>query len=219
MGPAGDGGYLVPDDMAGLDACFSPGVSSISGFELDCAERGMQVFMADRSVDRPADEHDNFHFIKKYIGATHDDGFVTVDEWVALSIAMTDTELLLQIDIEGFEYEVFLSATEALMQRFRIIVAEFHGLEQLWSRPYFNIARRAFDKIGQTHRCVHLHPNNCCGQMRKGGLTIPRMMEMTFLRRDRLGESVYVTDFPHPLDADNTPNRPMVLPRHWYRSA
>ncbi len=219
MGPPGDGGYLVPDDLAGLDACFSPGVSSVSGFERECAERGMQVFMADRSVDGPAEEHANFHFIKKYIGATRDDGFVTLDDWVAASIPSTDSELLLQIDIEGFEYEVFLAASDALMKRLRIIVVEFHDLEQLWSRPFFNIARRAFDKIAQTHRCVHLHPNNCCGSTRKGGLGIPRVMEFSFLRHDRLGEPGYMSKFPHPLDADNTPNRPMVLPRHWYRSA
>lgn len=48
LGPASDGGYLVPDDLAGIRACFSPGVSKVSDFEFDCANRGMQVFLADR---------------------------------------------------------------------------------------------------------------------------------------------------------------------------
>ena len=44
LGPEGDGGYLIPNDLAGISACFSPGVSAVSGFEKDCAERGSPVF-------------------------------------------------------------------------------------------------------------------------------------------------------------------------------
>ena len=50
-GPDGDGGYLVPDDLEGIVACFSPGVSNVAGFEKDCALKGMKVFMADASVE------------------------------------------------------------------------------------------------------------------------------------------------------------------------
>jgi hypothetical protein len=57
FGPEGDGGYVIPDDLTGIEACFSPGVSGISGFEMDCAERGMKVFLADQSVDCPARRH------------------------------------------------------------------------------------------------------------------------------------------------------------------
>lgn len=51
FGPDTDGGYLIPDDIEGIEACFSPGVSKVSGFELECANRGMKVFLADASVE------------------------------------------------------------------------------------------------------------------------------------------------------------------------
>ena len=51
FGPMGDGGYLLPDDIGGIGACFSPGVSSISGFEKQCAELGIPVYLADASVE------------------------------------------------------------------------------------------------------------------------------------------------------------------------
>ena len=53
LGPVGDGGYLLPDDLAGIEACFSPGVGLISGFEKDCADRGLSVYLADASVEHP----------------------------------------------------------------------------------------------------------------------------------------------------------------------
>ena len=54
IGPTDDGGYLLPDVLDGIEACFSPGVGTCSDFELACAERGMQVFLADATVDGPA---------------------------------------------------------------------------------------------------------------------------------------------------------------------
>jgi len=217
LGPVGDGGYLLPDDLEGVSVCFSPGVSFVSGFEKDCADRGMKVYLADKSVDGPAEPHPLFEFTKKYIGATSGDGFMTLDEWVSGASSIPEnSDLLLQIDIEGYEYEVFLAASDALMRRFRIIVAEFHTLEQLWNKPFFSIASRAFDKILQTHLCVHIHPNNCGPALHHNGLEIPRVMEFTFLRRDRVRSSVPQKSFPHPLDSDNTSNPSLPLARCWY---
>ena len=216
IGPKADGGYLVSDDLAGIEACFSPGVSLISGFEKECAELGMNIFLADRSVERPAESHDLFNFSKKYIGVTTDDSFMTMNDWVASSVQENNSDLLLQIDIEGYEYETFLSISDELMQRFRIIVAEFHYLNQLWNEPFFRIASRAFDKILQTHTCVHIHPNNDKPAFDRWGLAIPPMAEFTFLRSDRIKTRSPATLFPHPLDFDNTDNPHYPLPACWY---
>lgn len=218
LGPQGDGGYLVPDDLAGIEACFSPGVDFVSGFEKDCADLGMKVFLADRSVDQPAETHDLFCFTKKYVGVTTNDDFMTVDDWVDSSLPKSSSDLLLQIDIEGYEYEIFLGLSDSLLRRFRVIVVEFHGLGQLWNLPFFRLASRAFDKILQSHTCVHIHPNNCCAPLNIGGLSIPSVAEFTFLRTDRISKPSYTHTFPHPLDVDNTDKEPFPLPGCWYHA-
>jgi len=217
IGAKNDGGYLVPDDFEGIEYCFSPGVAGVSDVEKDCAKRGMAVFMADQSVDQPATQHERFHFTKKYIGVTTNEGFMTLDDWVASSCSDSKSELFLQIDIEGFEYEVFLACSDQLMRRFRIIVAEFHRLDHLWAKPFFNLASRAFYKILQTHKCVHLHPNNWRGTVKNGDIEIPINLEFTFLRNDRIHNAVHARTFPHPLDADNVDKPSVVLPPCWYR--
>lgn len=216
LGPNTDGGYLVPDDLEGIEACFSPGVNTESRFEKDCADRGIKAFLADKSVDGPAESHELFHFTRKFVGAVSDKDFITLDRWVSDSLSTTDTDLLLQIDIEGAEFEVFLSTSEELIQRFRIIVAEFHWLTQLWSRPYFDLARRAFDKVLKNHTCVHIRPNNCCGSVTRSGIEIPSVMEFTFLRNDRIGRTADRTDFPHRLDHPDEHGPLLVLPHSWY---
>lgn len=218
LGPDGDGGYLVPDDLVDIEACFSPGVSFVSGFEKDCADLGMKVFLADKSVDQPAESHERFHFTKKYVGVATSADFMTVDDWVNASLPESQADLMLQIDMEGYEYEVFLGMSDSLMRKFRIIVAEFHCLELLWSRPFFQLASPAFEKILQTHTCVHIHPNNCRAPLNKGGLSIPPVAEFTFLRNDRVIESIPIREFPHALDFDNTSNPHFQLPGCWYRT-
>jgi methyltransferase FkbM-like protein len=217
LGPAADGGYLLPDDLDGIEACFSPGVSYLSGFEKECAQRGMKVFLADRSVEQPAESHPLFHFTRKHVGVTTNADFMTMDDWVHSSLPGSQADLLLQIDVEGYEYETFLGISDALARRFRIIAAEFHELDQLWNQPFFRLAARAFDKILQTHSCVHIHPNNCAGTLMKDGLMIPSTAEFTFLRNDRIVAPSYASEFPHPLDRDNCDGRQLRLAKCWHR--
>ena len=217
IGPNDDGGYVVPNNLDGIQACYSPGVSTESRFDKACAEMGMQIFMADQSVDGPAEEHANFHFIKKFIGVLTNDDFMTLDSWVDSTSSQLTGDLMMQIDIEGAEYEVFLAASDNLMNRFRIIVAEFHRLDRLFSRDYFELASKAFEKILQTHTCVHIHPNNCRATKKQGNVEIPPVSEFTFLRNDYVGKAVPAKQFPHPLDHDNSSVAHIALPHCWYK--
>jgi Methyltransferase FkbM domain len=217
IGPENDGGYLVPDDLDGIRHAFSPGVSNESGFEAQLADRGMQVFLADHSVDGPAIAHPRFVFDKRFVGSLTDERYITLDDWHAAKLgADSDADLVLQMDIEGAEYETLLAASPRLLGRFRIMVIEFHWLPQLWNEPFFAIASRVFAKLLAAHAVVHIHPNNCCGSVTSAGLEIPRIAEFTLLRRDRLRSTAYRTRFPHPLDRPNVAKKPLLLAPCWY---
>jgi hypothetical protein len=216
IGPNGDGGYLVPNDLEGIAHAFSPGVSTESGFEAELAERGMQVFLADYSVAGPAVPHSAFVFDKRYVGCVTDERYMTLDHWHATKLGADGSDLLLQMDIEGAEYETLLAASPSLLGKFRIMVIEFHWLPQLWNEPFFAVAARVFHKLLATHAVVHIHPNNCCGSVKSAGVEIPRIAEFTLLRRDRLRGTGFRTTFPHPLDRPNVRKRPLDLPACWY---
>ncbi len=217
VGPDGDGGYLLPDDLDGIRYAFSPGVSDESGFEADLARRGMQVMLADYSVDGPAEENAAFRFDKRFVGSFPSDMTMTMDAWKAATVGDYAGDLLLQMDIEGAEFETILATSPALLGQFRIVVIEFHYLHQLWNKPWFLLARRAFDKLLATHSVVHIHPNNCCGAFESRGLTLPRIAEFTFYRNDRFTPQGVCSTFPHPLDRENTAKKALVLPECWYR--
>lgn len=218
LGPDGDGGYLVPDDLDGIEACFSPGVSSVSGFEQDCFNRGMKLFLADKSVEKPMLAHKEYNFIKKFIGCSSNEDFITIDDWVKSSNIDDKSDLILQMDIEGFEYVTLINMSNELLKRFRIIVVEFHTLHKLWHEGFFHFASNALLKILESHTCVHIHPNNYSGIDEKNGISIPRMAEFTFFRNDRFTNKKSNTEFPHRLDFDNTIHPHVALPEIWFRT-
>lgn len=217
VGAPGDGGYLLPDALDGIEACFSPGVGDCSDFELACAERGMSVFLADATVDGPAVDHPNFRFIPKYVGGYSDETTISLDDWVRSS-GVGDGDLLLQMDIEGGEYASLLAASPALLRRFRVMAIEFHFFGQLAEDPFFALAASMFAKLLESHVVVHAHPNSYSDLVEVAGVVTPQVVELTFVRRDHDLGAGYATQFPHRLDVENASNRSMPLPAVWYRS-
>lgn len=219
IGPKSDGGYLIPDDLEGISACFSPGVDIESRFELEIAEKGIDVFMADYSVEKPKIEHPKFHFIKKYVGADDLGDYISMSTWTNENLPSKDNgDLMLQMDIEGFEYETILSIPRNLLNRFRIIVIELHELNRIPDRYFFNQLNRVIEKLLASHSVVHLHPNNNAKSRMVNGIEIPPLMEITLLRNDRFSSTDHFSIFPHPLDYPNVAKVDVVLPKLWYNS-
>lgn len=218
-GSRADGGYLIPDDLDGIVACISPGVAFECSFDEAMAARGMDVFMADASVEGPPIDNPRFHFVRKFVDIVSSDQAMTLGELAQDGQPDGPAgDLILQMDIEGAEYRVLGSAPDELLKRFRIMVIEFHDLDLMFSRFAFNIIRPVFEKLTTFHNVVHIHPNNCSRLTRRGALSVPSVMEFTFYRKDRpLNVATSPLPFPHPLDADCLPGRPpLVLPDCWW---
>ncbi|MBH5321809.1 FkbM family methyltransferase [Aurantiacibacter sediminis] len=215
MGADGDGGYLVPDDLEGIAACFSPGVDDRATFEADCAKRGIVSHLADASVQAMPAELSGGTFLRKYLGVVEDETTATLANWVN-DKAPGDDDLILQMDIEGAEVPVLLNAPHDQLRRFRIIVLEAHHLDRLLDREGFTVMSALFTRLLEQFAVVHAHPNNYGGVVKRGDITVPRVIEFTLLRRDRLRDGDPAGPFPHPLDKPNDRGRAdLPLPEFW----
>lgn len=219
LGPAGDGGYLVPDDLADIKACFSPGVSDEAGFELAFANRGVPCFLADASVPEEPVKHENIFFDPLFLGAVSDSKrFISLEDWVDRK-SFEKGDLILQMDIEGAEYDVLRSAPPELLKRFRLIAIELHNFEFILTNNSSALSFEGFLKILLEHfEVVHIHPNNNRRPVFHKGIEIPPVIEMTLLRKDRFvgKQSLQSVTLPHPLDSDNSPRRKhLTFSRDW----
>lgn len=218
LGSEGDGGYLIPDDLNDIKTCFSPGVSTIADFELSLANRGIECFLTDYSVQNSPVEHPLIHFQKKYVGSVNDEIYITLDKWCNDS-RLDNNDSILQMDIEGAEYEVIFDASEETLKNFRIIIIEFHHLERLINAQTFNFLNLIFKKLHKYFDVVHIHPNNCEKPYIYGSFEIPPIMEFTFLRRDRVHKNSAQLTYPHLLDRKNISTiEDVILPKCWFKS-
>ena len=220
-----DGGYLLPDDLSNITTCFSPGVSNSVHFEKDLLKRGINSYLADGSIPF-APRLRGSNFIKKYLSNKDTHSTIKLDTWVNEYNPHPNNDLILQIDIEGSEYSVINSTSNGTLKKFRIIVVEFHFFDQVKKNPltffinndcFFLKVFEAINKLKQFFEVVHLHPNNNAGIWKIHGYKVPRVLEVTLLRKDRIKRKFSANSFPHYLDAKCIPSKDdLYLPENWY---
>ena len=221
IGGDNDGGYVVPNDLDNLKYCFSPGVGQISKFEDELTKMGIKCFLADYSVN-PKFKNSLIDFEKKFIGPVSFENYLGFKEWVKKKIEYkTNNDLLLQIDIEGDEYDLINSFDEEILNKFRIILIEFHQMHYLFDEFFFNKIDKVIKKISKFFYCTHIHPNNDVDFIYKyKNIIIPPVLEFSFLRKDRgtlVNEELF---FPSKIDQpNNIKKRDIVLPDCWYKSS
>ena len=217
IGPDKDGGYLVPDAFNGIKYCFSPGVADNTGFEDDLFRKyGISSFLADASVNITQQDKAYLSFVKKFLSYERSEGNITLEKWISESLPNDAySDLILQMDIEGGEYDVLVNCAPATLQRFRIIVIEFHLLNALEEFAFHFVFDKIVNKITRDHSVVHIHPNNVGSVLKVGEQEIPSHLEFTFLRNDFLNEGGELK-FPHRFDCKNVSGPDLVLPRCWW---
>lgn len=216
LGACADGGYLIPNDLSGISACFSPGVDDIASFEQDLYKHGIGSHLADYSVDEIPTGTSALSFTKKFLGASTHDQFISLEDWVtSLAPDAADDSLLLQMDIEGAEYETLLACPNYILSKFRIMAIEFHQIESWSQSDFFKIVEATFRKLLTTHHVVHNHPNNAMGIVDLNGFSAPRVFELTLIKKNRVTLHGPAS-LPHKLDFPNVNYLPDIqLPNQW----
>ena len=223
VGGIGDGGYLVPDRaLTRMYYCFSPGVSDTANFEDELATTyGIKSFLADASVATAPIANDNFHFTRRFLGSEVSDNFMLLGDWIKTSVDDSAVGLLLQMDIEGAEYDVLINEADNTLERFSILVIEFHYLRDLFDKRCLEMISSVFEKLYRNFSICHVHPNNCCGINQLAGIEIPDVIEVTFLRNDLAAElsNGDPISLPHELDCENISGKPDIrMPEAWWKA-
>ena len=224
IGDHGDGGYLLPNDLKGIVACLSPGTDDRISFERFFRSCGVPCYLADASLAVSPDPGDALiHFSRCFIGASSFGEYLSLADWLASVKVPEEGDLVIQMDIEGWEYQALLTCPESLLERCRVLVIEFHDFHRCLDLYRFrDVIDPLFSRLSRIFDPVHLHANNASFIFNYGGFSCPSAFELTLHRRDRRLRDVspVVSALPHRLDVPNCLNRPDHLgfakgwPRH-----
>ena len=214
LGAIRDGGYLIPDLLENITYCISPGVAETFLFENQLLEiYGIPSIMIDASIDIPENLDPRMTFIQKYLGAFEDEQFITLQK-LTENYGSLEQSMILQIDVEGFELPVLFSCDEKTLNKYRIIVIEFHHLEHWVNSSLFDyFVEPSIKKLLENFTVVHSHPNNCDGTFKFGNRIYPMALEVTLLHNNFLRNDFYkniYSDLPSELDSDNSAELPSI---------
>jgi glycosyltransferase involved in cell wall biosynthesis len=208
VGVGGDGGYVMLDDFAGISTALSLGVGADVSWDAAIADRRIRVLQFDDSLDRAPVPHSGCAFRRAKIGpvAAADRSETTIE--AILAELAPSGDLLLKMDIDGDEWGVLDTLDQASIGRFRQIVCEFHDLDRFGDPKWRLRARGAVERLYRTHCVLHVHGNNNVPQALVGSRLVPKVIEITFVRRDAYEISASTEIFPTELDRPNDPAAP-----------
>jgi hypothetical protein len=206
FGSAGDGGYVMLDDLTSIGTALSFGIDVNDDWDLELARLGIKIQQYDNSVERAPSSHPNLTFMRKTVGTHVSYNMVTLPSL----LDAIEGEVLLKIDIEGHEWDVFDDADVEHIHRCRQICCEFHSLAELSNEHQLTKFRRVLTKLAETHRVVHVHGNNCGAIKNVQNVPVPDVLEVTFASRDSYCFVESWDIFPGPLDAPNRDDVPDI---------
>lgn len=217
VGLEGDGGYLIPNILSSIEYSFSPGVGNLVSFDNDLKKYKIKSFLLDKSIDSAED----FDFTKKNINSYSDENNITLDEFLNLKLqSKSNNKLILQMDVEGAEIETLYSTSIDTLDRFKIIIIEFHHFFEIVTPMGLRVYNDIFDKLLINHCIVHIHANNQDGiTLNINNNKISNGYNFTFInKKDCKFIKKINYELPHKLDFKSNPDLLEIkVPKIFYK--
>lgn len=200
-----DGGYVIFDDLAKIEAVFSFGLGGQVEFDDYMASLGKKVFMYDHTIEGLPYQREGFFFRKEGI-----DGIDRKDQPLSSLVTFLTREgyadsrdLFLKIDVEGAEYDALASTPSSYLSNFRQIAMEVHGLANLGDEKFRLRFISMFSNLLKSFVICHVHANNCAPITIVDGYVVADVLELTLLRKDVATFRFNSIFFPTLLDEAN----------------
>ncbi|MBC6404138.1 MAG: FkbM family methyltransferase [Rhodospirillales bacterium] len=204
IGRHGDGGYVMADRFRPGQKVYSYGVSHEITFDLDLAERGLEIFLYDPNIADLVQDHPRFRFRREGISGSNrpDEDLFTLEHHIAEN-GHTDGDMILKMDVEGSEWPFLLAIDPAVLTRFEQITMELHRIWYLDQPEFYQCFRPVMEKLREHFHLFHVHANNVQPIRSVSGLPIPQTLEISLLRKDLSATAPWQTVIPSALDAIN----------------
>jgi hypothetical protein len=202
VGSAGDGGYVIVDGGS-YDCFISGGIANDVSFEAQFLQMhpSLTCEAFDGSVEGLPWKLDRAVFHRKWISGREAAGETNLRDLLSRC-----RNAFVKIDVEGSEYAWLASLSGDDLGQISQLVIEFHDpfTEERWD----TLAR-----LAESHWLVHVHGNNFGGTKQIGDVTVPAVLECTYLRKEGRCLERSRVSVPGPEDQPNAAGRPDIVLR------
>jgi hypothetical protein len=180
IGNNNDGGYILLNDLKNIKIGYSFGISREISFDKGLADKNIDVFMYDHTINKLPFENPKFHWKKIGLtGRNNNDNMKTLPDLIEENGHSNEKNMILKIDIESNEWDVFQYLPTKNLRQFKYIVAELH-FSNSSKVNYYSILK----KLQETHQIFHIHCNNCGRIIKLNRFIICNLLEISFIQKE-----------------------------------
>ena len=163
VGGKREGGYVLLDDFKNIKIAYSFGIGKIIHFDKALADKGINIYMYDHTIDRLPFQNPKFHWKKIGLCGVGQKipNLKNLEELIIENGHTKEKDMILKIDIEHWEWESLLYLKENILNQFKYIAIEYHFKERNFYKDehlYYNVLK----KISKTHQAFYSR----CNQIR-----------------------------------------------------
>ena len=160
LGEKSDGCYVLLNDFSNIKIAYSFGISTNIQFDKALADKGIDVYMYDHTINSLPYENPKFHW--KKIGLcgkkTNSTELKTLEEMINENGHNNELNMILKMDIEHWEWESINDLNEDTLNKFKYIAIEYHfhdESEENNQNLYYNVLK----KISNSHQAFYARCN------------------------------------------------------------
>lgn len=205
VGRDNDGGYIMANCFSEGSIAYSFGIGNDVSWDIEMAKRGFDVYMYDHTIDTLPSENEKFHFRKYGVGGKTSGSILSLEDIIKCNGHEKRRDLVLKMDIEGYEYDVINETDPEILKQFSQVVVEWHDLLD----PADNRIIPAIKKMNSLFQCIHIHGQDVA-RVRIDDRILPSFIEVTYLRREDHSFVDAHHTLPLPIDMPTYAGRPEI---------
>ena len=208
IGRKADGGYIILDDLKNIKIAYSFGINNEISFDKDLSDKNINVFMYDHTITNIPIKNSRLHWKKIGISGfiSKNNNFKTLPELIAENGHLNEKNMILKLDVEFFEWEIFHFLPINTLKQFKYILGEFHFSLSKKIDYYFILKR-----LLTTHQIFHLHCNNFGKLIDLDGYKICQILEISYIQKKDYKFVKDTSKYPiKNLDYKNSPKKPDI---------
>jgi hypothetical protein len=154
IGTKKDGSYVLLDDFKDIKIAYSFGIGNKIQFDTELANRGIDVYMYDHTINSLPYNHSKFHWKKIGISDKNQKSqcLKGLEELIIENGHSLEKNMILKIDIEHCEWDSLKNIPNNILSQFKYIAIEFHFLYINKTEIYYNVLK----KLQKTHQVFYL---------------------------------------------------------------
>ena len=200
--------YVMIDELEGIKIAYSFGIGAPAWyieFDKELADRNIDVYMYDHTINKLAYENPKFHFHR--IGITgknkNNPMLKSLEDILKENGHLNEKDMILKVDVEYAEWESFIDFPEELLKKFRFLLFEFH-----FNEKNLDIYAKVLSKLSKYHQAFYVHCVNCGNVVQIGDIRICSALEVSYIIKE--GHEFEIDDSIYPIPEFDTkcdPNR------------